>query len=198
MNIYVPFLIPPAILIKPQVTFCSSLDIIFFYVWTSLVSSSDGFNYCVIFVNHYTKYIWLYLLCQKLDIHSTFVAFKKLVENYFTTTIKTLYTDNGGKFLALRSFLATHGITHLTTPPLTPKHNGYFESQRRHIFETSLTLLHQAAIPLTFWSYTFSTTIYLINIIPKVSISLGSSFEKLFNKALDLSKLHVFGCLCFP
>ena len=34
--------------------------------------------------------------------------------------------------------------------------------------------------------------------MPKVGLSLGSSFEKLFNKALDPSKLYVFGCSCFP
>ena len=34
--------------------------------------------------------------------------------------------------------------------------------------------------------------------MPKVDLSLGFSFEKLFNKAPDPSKLCVFGCLCFP
>ena len=113
---------------KSSITSFSLFDVIFSDVWTSTVSSSDGFHYYVIFVDHYTKYIWLYPLCQKSDVHSTFVTFKKLVENYFTTTIKTLYTDNEGEFLTLRSFLPTHGITHLTTPPPhTPKHNGYSE-----------------------------------------------------------------------
>ena len=105
-------------------------------VWTSLVSSSDGFNYYVTFVDHYTKYIWLYPFCQKSNVHLTFVAFKQLVENYFTTTIKTLKIDNGGDFLAISSFLATHGITHLTTPPHTLEHNGYFEHWHRHTVKT--------------------------------------------------------------
>ena len=115
---------------KSSIAFSSPLDVIFSDVWTSPISSFDGFNYYVIFVDHYTKYIWLYPLRRKSDVHSTFVAFKQLVENYFTTTIKTLYIDNGGEFLVLRSFLATLGITHLTTPPHTPKHNGY--SEHRH------------------------------------------------------------------
>ena len=144
-----------------------------------------------------TKYIWLYLLRRKSDVHSTFVAFKQLVENYFTTTIKTLYINNGGEFLTLRSFLATHGITHLTTPPHTLEHNGYSERRHRHIVETGLTLLHQASISLTFWSYAFAMAVYLINRMPKVGLSLGSSFEKLFNKAPNPFKLRVFGCLCF-
>ena len=112
---------------KSSITSSSPINVIFSDVWTSPVSSFDGFNYYVIFVDNYTKYIWLYPLRRKSDVHYTFVAFKQLVENYFTTTIKTLYTDNGDEFLALRSFLATHGITHLTTPPHTPKYNGYSE-----------------------------------------------------------------------
>ena len=106
---------------QSSITSSSPLDVIFFDVWTSPVSSSDGFHYYVIFVDHYTKYIWLYPLHRKSDVHSTFVAFKQLIKNYFTTTVKTLYTYNGGEFLVLQSFLATHAITHLTTPPHTPE-----------------------------------------------------------------------------
>ena len=100
---------------KLSITASSPLNIIVFDVWTSPISSSECFNYYVIFVDYYTKYIWLYPLRRKSDVHSTFVAFKKLVENYFTITIKALNTDNGSKFLALPSFLSTHGITHCLT-----------------------------------------------------------------------------------
>ena len=135
---------------KSSITSSSPLDVIFSDVWISPVSSSDGFNYYVIFVDHYTKYSWLYPLRCKSDVHSTFVAFKHLVENYFTTTIKMLYIDNGGEFLALWSFPTTHGIIHLTTPPHTPEHNGYSKRRHRRIVETCLTILHQASISLTF------------------------------------------------
>ena len=89
-------------------------------------------------------------------------------------------------------------MTYLTTPPHTPEHNGYSECRHRHIIEKGHTLLHQASILLIFWSYAFATVVYLINRMPKVGLSLGSSFEKLFHKDPDLSKLRVFGCLCFP
>ena len=160
--------------VKSSITYSSPLDVIFFDVWTSAVSSSDGFHHYIIFVDHYTKYIWLYLLHCKSNVYSTFVVFKHLVENYFTTTIKTPYNDNGGELLALRSFLTTNGITHLTTPSHTPEHNGYSKRRHRHIVETSLTLLHQASIPLTLWSYAFATVVYVINRVPKVGLSLGS------------------------
>ena len=47
---------------KSSITSSSSLDVIFYDVWTSLVTYYDGFNYYVIFVDHYTKYMWLYPL----------------------------------------------------------------------------------------------------------------------------------------
>ena len=103
-----------------------------------------------------------------------------------------------GEFLALRPFLATQGITHLTTPSYTPEHNGYAECWHRHITETYLTLLHQVFILFTFWLYAFAVAVYLINRMPKVGLSFGCSYEKLFSKTSDPYKLRVFGCLYFP
>ena len=100
---------------KSSITSSSPLDVIFSDVWTSPISSSNDFHYYIIFVDHFIKYIWFYPLRRKSIVHSTFVAFKQLVEHYFTSTFKTLYTDNGSEFLALWSFLVTHGVTHLTT-----------------------------------------------------------------------------------
>ena len=70
---------------KLSFTSYSPLDVFFYDVWTSPVSSFDGFNYYVIFVDHYTKYIWLYSFRRKSDVHFSFVSFKKLVENYLNT-----------------------------------------------------------------------------------------------------------------
>lgn len=67
-------------------------------VWSSPILSINGFKYYVIFVDYFTKYIWLHPLRWKLDIFDTFVKFKSLVENYFKTKIVTLYIDNGGEY----------------------------------------------------------------------------------------------------
>lgn len=71
------------------------------------------------------------------------------VEKFFNTPIVQLYIDNGNKYLALKEFLALHGISHLTTLH-TSKHNGYFAGRHRHIVETRLTLLHHASMSLSF------------------------------------------------
>ena len=77
-----------------------------------------------------------------------FPRFKTLVENFFKRKLITLYSDNGGEYIGLSTFLATHGISHHTSPPHTLEHNGFSEHCHRHIVETSLALLSRACLPL--------------------------------------------------
>ncbi|KAM1666313.1 hypothetical protein ACFX1X_045967 [Malus domestica] len=135
---------------------------------------------------------------HKSDVFSIFTTFKALVENYFHTKIITFYSDGGGEYVKLKHFLSTNGITHLTTPPQTPEHNGVTERRHRHVVETGLTLLHQASLPLTYWSYAFKTAVYLINRMPTHVLNNISPYKALFGDLPNYIKLRVFGCLCFP
>ncbi|MGG6712898.1 UNVERIFIED_CONTAM: DDE-type integrase/transposase/recombinase, partial [Salmonella enterica subsp. enterica serovar Weltevreden] len=72
------------------------LEIIFSDVWTSSAMSSEGYKYYVIFVDHYTRYVWFYPLTRKSDVQSTLISYKALVEKFFDKQIKILYSDNGG------------------------------------------------------------------------------------------------------
>lgn len=120
-----------------------------------------------------------------------------MVEKHFGHQIKNLYSDNGGEFVAMRSLLATHGISHYTSPPHTPEHNGIAERKHRHIVETGLTLLHQAELPPQYWTYSFATAVYLINRLPSPVTENQSPYMKLFNRPPNYLKLRVFGCLCY-
>jgi transposase InsO family protein len=131
------------------ITSTRPLQIIFSDVWTSLIMSYDGFKYYVIFVDHFTKYIWLYPLKQKSHVKDIFIRFKAITKKHFNQNIHTLYSDNGGEYVALTNLLALHGISHRTTPPHTPEHNGFSKRRHLHIVKTSLTLLSHASIPLS-------------------------------------------------
>jgi len=174
------------------------LELIFSNVWTSPLLSIDGFKYYVIFVYHFTKYIWFYPLRKKSEVKPTFIRFKAIVENYFKKKIMTLYSDNGGEYIVLTEFFATHGISHLTTPPHTPEHNGFAERRHRHIVETGLALLTHASLPRLFWSYAFATAVYLINRMPTPTLKNHSPYDMIFQCSPHYEKLRVFGCLCYP
>lgn len=142
--------------------------------------------------------MWFFPLKLKSQIRDTFIRFTKLVGNRFQTKIGMLFSDNGGEFLALREFLSSNGISHLTSPPHTPEHNGLAERRHRHIVETGLTLLTKASIPNTYWTYAFATAVYLINRMPTPTLSLQSPYQILFKISSNYAKLCIFGCLCFP
>ena len=131
-------------------------------------------------------------------MYDVFVHFNALVKNQFKHRIVTLYSDNGGEYQALDNFLSTNGISHLTTPPHTPKHNGLFERCHHHIVETGLSLLNHASMPLTYWTYAFANVIYLINRMPTPTLHLSSPSNKIFKSPPNYTKLWVFGCLCYP
>ena len=91
------------------------------------------------------------------------LGFKSLDENHFQHKINTLYFNNGGEYQALSNYLAINGVSHLTSPPHTPEHNGYSKRHHHHIVETGLSLLSHASMPLPHCSFAFSTIVYIIN-----------------------------------
>lgn len=148
------------------------LQLIYSDVWGPVQKSIDGFAYYVVFVDYYSKYIWLYPIKYKSDVSKLFPQFKRLVEKYFNTSIISMFTDNGGEYQALIPLFQSMGISHYTTPPHTPEQNGIAERRHRHIVETGLALLHFAGLPLTFWSHAFQTAAHLINRLPTPKVRL--------------------------
>ena len=51
-----------------SITSSSHLQTIYSYVWSSPIVSNDNFKYYVIFVDHFTKYVWLYPLQKKSNV----------------------------------------------------------------------------------------------------------------------------------
>ena len=127
------------------------LDVIYADVWgPTPFTSIKGFRFYVIFIDHFSKYVWFYPLKRKSNVSVIFPQFKNLVEKQFDLSLKTLFIDNGGKFLKLKPFLINHGISHCTTPPHTPEHNGLTERKHRHLVETARCLLNHANVPKQF------------------------------------------------
>ena len=175
------------------------LELLYTDVWGSpWIQSNDGFHYYVLFVDHFSKFTWLFPIRNKFDVVHIFSTFKAQVEKQFNTQILSIYFDNGGEYHTLSSLLATYGIKHLNTPPHTPEHNGVSERKHRHIVEIGLTLLHQAFVPKSYWSHAFQTTTYLINRMPTPNLQYQSPYEILFQTTPNYSKLKTFDCLCYP
>lgn len=94
--------------------------------------------------------------------------FIALIKTIFSSTVKTLRTDNEGEFFSnqLKELLNTKSITHQSTYSYTPQQNGIVEKRYRYTLDIARSLRFQANLPLKFWGECIMTIIYLINRIP--------------------------------
>lgn len=89
-------------------------------------------------------------------------------------------------------------ITFQVSCPYTPEQNSLAERKHRHVVELDLANMFHASIPLKYWSYIFTSVVFVINRLPSVPTSSISPFEKLFAQKPDYTMLHTLGCTCFP
>lgn len=130
----------------------------------------------------------------KSIVLAVFLAFRHFVENLCSSKIVSIQTDEGGKFHPLRPYLVSAGISLRLSCPHSHAQNGTVERKHRHVVEMGLALLAHSAIPFKFWPRAFTTSVYLINRLPSLSLGHISPFHLFFNWAPDYNFLHVFGC----
>ncbi|KAL4203708.1 hypothetical protein AMTRI_Chr01g129330 [Amborella trichopoda] len=120
--------------------------------------SCGGYWYCLIFVDDYSKYTWIFPLKSKSEIIDYFKKFKNVVESLFSTTIKFVHSDSGCEDVnkLFSQLLSNSGIQHHLSCPHTLEQNGLAECKHRSILKTGLTLLHHG-MPRHFWMEAFST-----------------------------------------
>ncbi|GJT73970.1 ribonuclease H-like domain-containing protein, partial [Tanacetum coccineum] len=125
-------------------------DIIHSDLWTSPLSSVSGIKYYVLFLDHFSHYLWVYSFRNKSDALSKFIHFRAFVKNQFQCDIKSLQCDHGGEFdnNALHQLFATNGITIRFSCLKTSQQNGKSERMIRTINNLIRTLLFQAYLLL--------------------------------------------------
>lgn len=81
-------------------------------VWSSPEPSISGLRYYVLFLDHYSHYVWVYPLRKKSEVFAKYLHFSAYVQNRFKTTIKSFQCDNGGEYnnIQFRNHLDTNGI----------------------------------------------------------------------------------------
>ncbi|GKC08864.1 ribonuclease H-like domain-containing protein [Tanacetum coccineum] len=178
----------------------SPFDIIHSDLWTSPLSSVSGIKYYVLFLDHFSHYLWVYPLRNKSDALSKFIHFRAFVKNQFQCDIKSLQCDHGGEFdnNALHQLFATNGITIRFSCPKTSQQNGKSERMIRTINNLIRTLLFQAHLPPTFWVEALHMAAHLLNILPSTAINNEIPHTRLYKTTPNYADLRVFGCLCYP
>jgi hypothetical protein len=120
-----------------------------------------------------------------------------MIRTHFDTSICVFHEDSEGEYLsdALRQVLAEQGALAQFSYPGAHAQNGVVEHKHHHLFEIVRALMIASSIPPLFWAKTVSTTTYLINIQPSLTLQGDIPFERLCDKTPDYSSLHLFGCV---
>lgn len=101
-------------------------------------TSFDGFNYVVIFIDDFSRVIWVYLLKTKSEnIFGCFKDFHMLVTTQFSALIKSLRSNNDIENMTndMTLYLSSNGILHQSSCVGTPQQNRIVE-HKNHRFTT--------------------------------------------------------------
>jgi transposase InsO family protein len=163
------------------------------------VRSLGGSLYYVIFIDDYSRKMWLYLLKSKDKVFSKFQEFKVEIENLMKKKIKTLRTNNGGEY-TLKEFIAFYksvGIRRELIVPHNPLQNGVAERKNKSIEEMVKALLNDQGLSMFLWEEAKMTTIHVQNRIPHCILKDMTPEEAFSGKKPNVENLRIFGCLVY-
>lgn len=160
--------------------------------------SNNGSRYYIIFMDVFSRYLFLFPLAKQSDALAVFISSKNKIERLLDCKIKTFQSNNGGEYIKFKKFLDYQHISHCFSCSRTPEQNGLAECLHRQIVETGLALFHTSSIPPTYWDDAFQTTCYLIDRLPSSVNPTKSPLEILFHTSPEYNQLRAFGCECYP
>lgn len=162
-------------------------------------SSVSNKKYFLLFVDDFTRMMWIYFLSEKSEAFSFFLQFKALVERQSGCLIKTLRTDRGGEFIynAFMTHCRENGIQRQLTVKYTPQQNGVAERKNRTIVEMARSMLEQKGLPKKFWAEVVNTAVYILNRSPTKAVLNKTPIEAWSERKPQVNHFRIFGCISY-
>jgi hypothetical protein len=160
--------------------------------------SIDGSKYCLIIVDDYSRFTWVFFLQEKYQTRETLKRFLRRAQNEFGLRIKKIRSDNGTEFKnsQIEGFLE-EGIKHEFSSPYTPQQNGIVERKNRTLLDMARTMLDEYKTLDRFWAEAINTASYSINRLYLHRILKKTPYKHLTGKKPNVSYFRVFGSKCF-
>jgi transposase InsO family protein len=161
--------------------------------------SIGGSKYCLVIVDDYSRFTWVFFLQEKSQTQETLKRFLRQAQNEFGLRIKKIRSDNGTEFLnsQIEGFLEEEGIKHEFSSPYTPQQNGVVERKNITLLDMARTMLDEYKTPDRFWAEAINTACYSINRLYLHRILKKTSYELLTGKKPNVSYFRVFGSKFF-
>ena len=127
------------------------------------VESYHKYKYFITFVDDYSSFSWVVLLCNKASAISALMQFLAIVKNQFSNTVKSWMSDAGGEYKSDKflTMLKDNGINVLQSVPHTPQQNGCAEHFIHTYMDKAEAMRHQACLPQSWWEFAVEQAVHL-------------------------------------
>ncbi|KAK1646050.1 hypothetical protein QYE76_063855 [Lolium multiflorum] len=161
--------------------------------------SLGGKKYCLVIVDDYSRYCWVFFFKYKSETQRTMMEFANQVQRKYNTTILAIRSDNGMEFknYTLDDFLGEEGIQHQYSSPYTPQQNGVAERKNRTLIEAARTMMMEYKSNYNFWAEAISTACHATNRLYFRKGLEKTPYEILTGNKPNVSYFKVFGCKCY-
>ena len=158
--------------------------------------SLGGKKYCLVIVDDYSRYTWVYFFKHKSETQDTVISFANEMQRRYEKTIKAIRSDNGIEFknCTLDELLSDEEIKHQYSTPYTPQQNGIMECKNRTLMDAARTMLAEFKSPYNFWAEAINTACHATNCLYLHKGLEKTPYEILNGHKPNVGYFKVFGC----
>ncbi|KAK1653556.1 hypothetical protein QYE76_071361 [Lolium multiflorum] len=156
-------------------------------------------KYCLVIVDDYSRYTWVYFLKKKDETQQIFIDFATEVQRQHNLLIMAIRSDNDSEFkhYTLNDFLSDEGIRHQYSAAYTPQQNGVAERKNQTLMDMARSMMAEYKSRYNFWAEAISTAVHSSNRLYLRKGLNKTPYEILTDNKPNISYFKVFGCKCF-
>ncbi|KAK1615908.1 hypothetical protein QYE76_021425 [Lolium multiflorum] len=156
-------------------------------------------KHCLVIVDDYSRYTWVYFLKRKDETQQIFIDFATKVQRQHNLLIMAIRSDNGSelKNYTLIDFLSYEEIRHQYSAAYTPQQNGVAERKNRTLMDMARSMMEEYKSRYNFWAEAISTAFHSSNRLYLRKGLNKTPYEILTGNKPNISYFKVFGCKCF-
>lgn len=157
-------------------------------------------KYFLTFIDGNTHYVKVKLLRTKGETCAALKAFTERAEVETGERVNYFRSDGGGEYgsKVLAMYFESKGIHHEKTNAYTPQENGLAERMNRTIVEMAHSLLKDADLPNSYWSFAVNYAVHIINRSPTHTLeNFLTPFEAYTGNKPSIAHLRIFGCKAY-
>jgi transposase InsO family protein len=162
-------------------------------------ASAGGNLYCLVIVDDFSRYTWVFFLHDKSEVATIFKMFAKKAQNELDCKIKKIRSDNRKKFnnTNIHEYCDEIGLKHEVLATYTPQQNGVVERKNRTLITLARTMIDEYNTPERFWAEAVNAACYASNRLFPHWLLEKTLYELLNGKKPDVSFFRAFGCKCY-